>query len=246
MNLQFDFSSFLSLLLALFSVGLAAMFYFKATDTSNTFYDNTYKFTRDIAELLVKIESGFGEKLRHLDEAYKGMQDRFDQLPSRLQIKDAKMEVKKEEKELEKIIKEKEDLIQELVSKAQLRDEEKRKFLDALKEKEEALNEARNELSFLKRRLVMAERENKSSYDENIIDPELRYFIRGPILHMLEPEYIARKPTSFIQKRFSKIKEDLPKNIVHSMRKYDLIDSQGDLTTKGANLFRDYARKYIY
>jgi hypothetical protein len=74
-NLQFDFPSFLSLLLALFSVGLAAMFYFKATDSSNAFYDNTYKFTRDIADLLVRIESGFGEKLRHLDEAYKGMQD---------------------------------------------------------------------------------------------------------------------------------------------------------------------------
>ena len=78
-NMQFDFPSFLALLLALFSVGLAAMFYFKATDSSNAFYDNTYKYTRDIAELLVRIESGFGEKLRHLDEAYTGMQDRFDQ-----------------------------------------------------------------------------------------------------------------------------------------------------------------------
>ena len=245
MNLQFDFPSFLSLLLALFSVGLAAMFYFKATDTSNTFYDNTYKFTRDIAELLVRIESGFGEKLKHLDEAYKGMQDRFDQLPSRLQVKDAKMEVKKEEKELEKIIKEKEELIQELVSKAQLRDEEKQKFLNALKEKEEALNDARNELRFLKRRLVMAERAKMRNDDEIIIDPELRSFIRGPILHMLEPEYIAQKPTNFIQRRFNRIKEDLPNEILHSMRKYDLIDSEGDLTTKGASLLRDYARKYI-
>ena len=74
-NFQFDFPTFLSLFLSLFSVGLAALFYFKATDTSNSFYDNTYKFTQEIAGLLVKIESGFGEKLSHLDDAYKGMRD---------------------------------------------------------------------------------------------------------------------------------------------------------------------------
>jgi hypothetical protein len=62
-SLSIDFPTLLSLLLALFSVALSALFYFKATDTSNAFYDNTYKFTKDIAELLVKMESGFGERL---------------------------------------------------------------------------------------------------------------------------------------------------------------------------------------
>ena len=57
-----DFPALMSLLLALFSVALAALFYFKATETSNTFYDNTYKFTKDIAGLLVRMESGFGER----------------------------------------------------------------------------------------------------------------------------------------------------------------------------------------
>jgi len=71
LTMTMDTSTLLSLLLALFSVALSALFYFKATDTSNAFYDNTYKFTKEIAELLVKIESGFGEKLRHLDEGYK-------------------------------------------------------------------------------------------------------------------------------------------------------------------------------
>jgi len=69
-DLTVDFPTLLSLLLALFSVGLAALFYFKATETSNTFYDNTNNFTKDIAQLLAKMESGFGEKLRNLDEGY--------------------------------------------------------------------------------------------------------------------------------------------------------------------------------
>ena len=58
-TLDIDFPTLLSLLLALFSVALSALFYFKATETSNAFYDNTYKFTRDIAQLLVKIESHY-------------------------------------------------------------------------------------------------------------------------------------------------------------------------------------------
>ncbi|TOH64776.1 hypothetical protein CGI76_24340, partial [Vibrio parahaemolyticus] len=61
-ELKMDVPTFLSIVLALFSVGLSAIFYFKATDTSNKFYDNSYKYTKDVAQLLVKIESGFGER----------------------------------------------------------------------------------------------------------------------------------------------------------------------------------------
>ena len=60
-QLTIDFLALLSIALALFSVGLSATFYFKATETSNAFYDNTFKYTKEIAELLVRIESGFGE-----------------------------------------------------------------------------------------------------------------------------------------------------------------------------------------
>ncbi|MFM2334285.1 MAG: hypothetical protein RIS91_288 [Bacteroidota bacterium] len=66
-NLSFDFSKFdfnalLALLLSLFAIGLSVAFYFKATDTSNLFYDNTYKFTKEISEILGRIEAGFGER----------------------------------------------------------------------------------------------------------------------------------------------------------------------------------------
>ena len=117
-SLQFDFPAFLSLLLALFSVGLAALFYFKATDTSNAFYDNTYKFSQDVAGLLAKIESGFGERLRHLDETYKGMRESFDRLPSRLNLKNAKKDLEEEEEEARKLREEREKMIDDLVARA--------------------------------------------------------------------------------------------------------------------------------
>lgn len=74
----FSFNDLLSLLLAVFSVALSVAFYFKANETSNQFYDNTYKFTKEMSELLGRIESGFGERLRHLDEGYSTMAERFD------------------------------------------------------------------------------------------------------------------------------------------------------------------------
>ncbi|MHC1741518.1 MAG: hypothetical protein AB9873_00640 [Syntrophobacteraceae bacterium] len=66
----FNFSDLLSLLLALFSVALSSAFYFKASDTSNEFYQNSYKFTKEVSEILGRIEERFGERLRHIDEGY--------------------------------------------------------------------------------------------------------------------------------------------------------------------------------
>lgn len=68
----------LAFLLALCCVWLSMSFYLKAGDTSNRFYDNTCKFTKDISEILGRIDEGFGERLRHLDEGYAGIGDRVD------------------------------------------------------------------------------------------------------------------------------------------------------------------------
>lgn len=70
---QFAFSDLLALLLALFAIGLSVAFYFKAAETSNALYDNSDRFTKQISEILGRIEAGFGERLRPLDEGYSGL-----------------------------------------------------------------------------------------------------------------------------------------------------------------------------
>ncbi|TOB71819.1 hypothetical protein CGJ99_23875, partial [Vibrio parahaemolyticus] len=106
-----------------FSVALAALFYFKATETSNQFYDNTYKFTKQIAELLVKMESGFGEKLNKLDEGYASMRD-YIQSPnnnySSTSIETTKTQIEEEQKEIQKVIEERNQIVRDLLSKSQL------------------------------------------------------------------------------------------------------------------------------
>jgi hypothetical protein len=77
---KLGFTDVLSLLLALFSIGISVAFYFKATDSSNDFYDNTYKFTQEMSKMLARIDSGFGEKLNNIHEAQGQMGDKINQL----------------------------------------------------------------------------------------------------------------------------------------------------------------------
>lgn len=245
-NLQFDFPAFLSLILAIFSVALAAMFYFKATDTSNAFYDNTYKFSQEIAGLLVKIESGFGEKLTHLDDAYKGMRDRFDQLPGRLEIKDTKKELKHEEQELKKILNEKEILINNLVNKAQLRDEEKEQFLKELRNKEESLNEAQQEMNFLRRRLIRDKDIRKRVSINNDFDSSMiNYFRLSVIPELGGPEYISKRPIQVIRKKFRRLVSEFPNEFINDLKNNSLVDDSGELTKEGIEFLKVQARSVM-
>lgn len=157
-NLSFDFSKFdfnalLALLLSLFAIGLSVAFYFKATDTSNLFYDNTYKFTKEISEILGRIEAGFGERLRHLDEGYSGLINRFDIGSNEQNIRDTKEEIEKEKQKLKQDVEERNQILNSLIEKAQLEQEEKEAIRKQLKEKEIEISKQNRELNFLRNRL---------------------------------------------------------------------------------------------
>lgn len=244
-NFQFDFPSFLSLFLSLFSVGLAALFYFKATETSNSFYDNTYKFTQEIAALLVKIESGFGEKLSHLDDAYKGMRQSFDQLPSRMDIKEARKEIKKEEEEVENIIKEKDSIINDLLSKARLNKEESEKIFNELKSKDQKLTEAQQELDFLKKSLNRERDRFMHNQDIFPLDGNLRRLIDRVILPEIPPEYILSRGYPLVAKRFKIFLQDKPLSVIAKLKINNIIDNGGDLTEAGFAALRDIAGRKV-
>ena len=178
-NLSFDFSKFdfnalLALLLSLFAIGLSVAFYFKATDTSNLFYDNTYKFTKEISEILGRIEAGFGERLRHLDEGYSGLINRFDNGSKEQNIQDTKEEIEKEKQKLKQDVEERNQILNSLIEKAQLDQKEKESIRKQLKEKEIEISKQNRELNFLRNRL---------HHETDLNEIELREF--PPVL--LEP-----------------------------------------------------------
>ncbi|MFC2150167.1 TMF family protein [Calditrichota bacterium] len=228
LNFTFDFPSFLALLLALFSVGLAALFYFKTTESSHAFYDNTYKFTQDIAKLLAKIESGFGEKLRHLDESYKVMQDRVYSQPSNNQLLKTEEEAAKEEEELRKIVEEKDALIQELMTKAEMSEDEKSSFVSALKKKDSDLYNTTRELEQLRRRLKKAEsfqELNRLGINElDMIFHQIRNFI-----HPSNLKHMSRN-------ELNRYMMDILPNLGDTKRmlmRYGFVDQQDELTDTG-------------
>lgn len=243
-SIVFDFPTLLSLLLALFSVALSALFYFKATDTSNAFYDNTYKFTQQIAELLVKIESGFGERLRHLDEAYHGMRDSFDKLPARMVAKAAKEELAEEKQSESKLIEERDRIIKELASKSQLNATEREKVLSQLSEKDKALMSARSEIALLTQRLHEAQMQRKQSISEAELDPELIHIISRLILPEIGGKQAMLVSPSGLARRFERVLPTLPRSVVARMQHLGLLSESGSLSPDGAILIRNVARRY--
>lgn len=153
----FSLSDFLALFLALFSIAISVAFYFKATDSSSRFYDNTYKFTKDIAELLVKIESSFGEKLKHLDEGYTSIRDKFDKFPSTTLIEEkvqTQEELEEVKKEYERKLQEKEKLLNDTLQKAHSNEADRKKIIQKLNTKEQELQIEKEKVHSLEKKLA--------------------------------------------------------------------------------------------
>ncbi|WP_434766165.1 hypothetical protein [Pseudomonas triticicola] len=149
-----DFPTLLSLLFALFSVGLSALFYFKSTESSSLFYDNTYKFTSEVSLALTRMDSGLGEKMKLLENRYGDLKDymqsgNYTRPESEVTV-DA---IDKEKAELEKVIGEKDSIIANLIESSTLGEVEKNKIRDELEEKNAKTRDLVAELDALKSKM---------------------------------------------------------------------------------------------
>lgn len=219
---KFSFSELLALLLSLFSVWLSVAFYFKASDTSNQFYDNSYKFTREMSEILGRIEAGFGERLRHLDEGYSGIRDKFDRLPQYGTAISA--EVKREEEEIKKREGEQRELLENLAKRAKLAEGEKQEIFAKLAEKHEELEQARLELRHLRHRS-----EDLSPDDRDLRRSLLRY-VADSIRREIPSDVDPKSSRASVSQTFRRIKDDLHADAIRDLQRFDLLDEQGNLT----------------
>lgn len=226
---SFSFNDFLALVLALFSVALSVAFYFKANEASNQFYDNTYKFTNEMSEILGRIEAGFGERLRHLDEGYSGMRDRLDKLPH---YGASPSDVKKEEDEIRRKEAEQRALIEDLARKAKLAEHEKQALFANLSKKNDELEQARMEL-----------RQMQASRHQSPADPSQRRAVLGYVARKLKrmlPEDQAHEAitTLRIKKLFMENRSEIAEAAVEDLRKLDLVDSDDNLTREALMFLR--------
>ncbi len=238
---QFDFSDFLALILSLFAIGMSVAFYFKASETSNRFYNNSYVFTKDISEILGRIEAGFGERLRHLDEGYSGLREHFGRSP--LETKETEKKIEEEQEKYEKKLKEREAIIEDLASRAKLEKEEKIKLFNDLRKRTIELNETQKELKFLKHR---ARGIPYVRIPTSQLSVTLKNYISGKVIPSLGgANELTKMPHDSIIHRFSNIRFEYDNNFIEEMRERNLLDSNFKLTEAGARKIRNIARNEI-
>jgi hypothetical protein len=151
---EFSFTDLLALILALFAVWLSVMFYFKADEASSRFYDNSYRFTKEMGVVLGRMEAGFGERLKHLDEGYSGLRDALSkQLVSEAEVVEQK--AAEVNKIVEDLVAPQEDGVPALDTSGLLSD---------LRKAQEELATAKNDLAQLEK-LAHNERVSRLAHD---------------------------------------------------------------------------------
>lgn len=223
---SFGFTDLLALILALFSVALSVAFYFKATDASSKFYDNTYKFTKETSEMLGRIEAGFGEKLRHIDEGYNGIRDRFDRMPPYPKVTDE--DVKKEEDDVLQKEKAQKAVIENLAKKANLAEDEKTKLFQTLDQMKQELDQARMELHRMR---TSSHLSSEDTPDKQTIWRYLASKITGT--RPSEDWTFSSLSSKRVKDAFAEILPALHPDAVRDMKKLDLLDDRDTLTREG-------------
>lgn len=150
---KFSMESLISLLLAFFSIFISIFFYFKASETSNQFYETSYNFMKDVSVTLGKIQERFGEKLNSLN-------DKMSHLSA---VKEEKTE------ELQTAEDERQKLINELMDKAKLNEEQRDDYQRKLRERERDVDMLQRQLRRIERQYQYARQEVQASDDNQFM-----------------------------------------------------------------------------
>ncbi|WP_395600262.1 coiled-coil domain-containing protein [Pseudomonas sp. B19125] len=224
---DFSFTDLVSLFLAVSSVALSALFYFKADESSRTFYTHTYKFTKEVSEMLGRIDSGFGEKLTNIGQGYSDLSQKFDRFSfdpvaaaSRVENSEAK------KAEIEEQEARRQDIIEELMQRASVAGEERDQLLERLSSLSRELEQSKAELAEQRREL------------DDEVDPGFKGYLGEFILKHFPKDTANGRPL-FIRRRFQKVIDDpaFGKSAIRYMRRFGLMD-EDELTDKGVELVR--------
>lgn len=217
---NFNYSDLLSILLSLFAIGISIAFYFKASDTSNKFYDNTYKFTKDISETIGRMEERFGERLKHMDEGYtRFMNNGFS--PS-LDLENKEIEISKDKNELEEKLKEKEEIISQLMESNVLSKEEKQKFLTEL-------NQRTQDVILLEEKINKLEKQY--NYEKSFSEDDLLNIFYTEINdNLAETDFIKFSMYKSAERAVDDLIKRLPNSSLRNLRRAGFINNSGEAT----------------
>jgi len=188
--------------------------------------DNVYKFTKDTSEILGRIEAGFGEKLRHIDQSYSGLKQSFDQMP--FDLPKARADVEREIEEMKQKEAEKLKLLEELAQKAQLAEGEKEQLFEEIEKRDAELVEQRDELRTLNRKIRRAESSKGDSTG-------LEGYLRNK-LPMISNTSLLEESPDFIRELFQREKGRLALIALTDMQKLGFLNTRKRLSSSGVDL----------
>lgn len=197
----------LSTLLAFFSIFMSVLFYFKSDEASKSFYDSSYNFMKDASVMLGRIEERFGAQLSNLNEKI----TQFNQ-----ESREASEQIHEEETE-------KYDIINDLIKKAGLREDERKYYTEALKEKDEIIRSLeRKQINAMQSaELLKANKFTSISPTENLT-----------YINILSNTFKRKKEVlDIIDKTLEKRKlpADIPNNIKALLNAHKCINENGDI-----------------
>ena len=235
-----DFLTILSMILAFFSIGLSAVFYFSATKTSNKFYKKTFTYSKQISELLVKMDGVISTKL---DSINKGVDHQTEYLHNHFlsrknSIEKVEAEKLEDEKEVEKAQKDKDQIIEELLRKSKIDETEKGELKKRLETAENNLNEKRQNLFFLEKRLDKIKQNNVLIKNK---PQDYRKFLNDFVIKELR-NYVRSTPKELFYNKenirvyWDNSSEFLSEYSFKKLMKYGFITNNFNLTEKGCDL----------
>ncbi|MFJ7787689.1 hypothetical protein [Pseudomonas sp. NPDC096925] len=231
----FNFTDLLSLILAISAVALSAAFYFKADESARSFYNNTYHFTKEVSEILGRIEAGFGQQLAHLNEKQAGLNEKMDRIPydpSFIREQEAAKQAEIEEQEAKR-----DNILDDLMRRAQLDGQEKAALQAQLDALSSELENSKSQLAYFQSQEAPKEFEKYGFTDDG-----LKWLYESVLSSF--PKRTISSP-GMITLRFKRLVEDggVPENIITHFSKVGLL-KDGNLTRAGVSFIRSVLELY--
>ena len=189
------------------------------------------------------IESGFGERLRNLDEGYSSMRSYLQSIPNKQgdAVEKTKQKLETEQQEIEKVIAERNEIVQQLIERSHLEQEEKEKVLTQLKSKEEELVDAQREASKLNKRLFMERMNKKRERTSPDLNSGMAGFSLSNVIKKIGRERILEGNPTSIRRHFDEISNGFPRRYLDDLERHGFFDE--GLTPSGMRFLRELALK---
>jgi len=231
----------LSLLLALFAILLSAMFYFKATESSNHFYDNTYKFTKELSELVGKLDVAVNKELQNVSKGYERLYEKVNGSNSSEHEKVSTEKIEIEKEKLNKLNNEKDKLIRELTQKAQMQKAELNKFVKELEDKNNKislLSQNINELNFIRNDIS----HSNLGLDNRVLEGFENYIKRYVFGEIYDPIGFSELSQSSKRIFLRRFKDKLNKEFLEDMIRMNFLNDNLILSNEGIKLLERIAK----